>query len=194
MQSENWAYGCRVWVDPAHGASRWSALTCGATARRISLRQGAKPLTDIAGVWIPTEAASDRGHRAIELVAGVPRWSHCCGWFYPRSMRKLSTNISEEAYLFENRVFRCTTSDILPDFQKLTHSYREWRHLSAHIDIGIKIRRWALVQIYSRDVGVCCKSWGRQGRSFATNTHGEAINLHQGSAAGLNGYYSEFEW
>ena len=57
--------------------------------------------------------------------------------------------------------------------------------------IGIKISRWALVQIYSRDVGVCCQSWGR---SFATNTLGEAINLHQCSVAGLNGYYSAFEW
>ena len=36
--------------------------------------------------------------------------------------------------------------------------------------IGIKICCWALVQIYSQDVGVCCLSWGRQGRSFATNT------------------------
>ena len=60
--------------------------------------------------------------------------------------------------------------------------------------IGIKICRWALVQIYSQDVGVCCQSWGRQGRSFATNTIGEAINLHQCSVAGLNGYYSAFEW
>ena len=60
--------------------------------------------------------------------------------------------------------------------------------------IGIKIRRWALLQIYSRDVGVCCKSWGRQVRSFATNTHGKAMNRHQCSVAGLNGYYSEFEW
>ena len=60
--------------------------------------------------------------------------------------------------------------------------------------IGIKICRWALVQIYCRDVGVCCQSWGRQGRSFATNTLGEAINLHQCSVAGLNGYYSAFEW
>ena len=28
-------------------------------------------------------------------------------------------------------------------------------------DIGINIRCWALVQIYSRDVGVSCQSWGR---------------------------------
>ena len=59
------------------------------------------------------------------------------------------------------------------------------------IVIGIKNRRWALVKIYSRDVGVCCKSWGRQDRSFATNTHGEAINLHQCSVVGLNGYYQK---
>ena len=30
--------------------------------------------------------------------------------------------------------------------------------MTPNIVIGIKIRRCALVQIYSRDVGVCCKS------------------------------------
>ena len=59
---------------------------------------------------------------------------------------------------------------------------------------GIKICRWAKVQISSRDIGVCCQNWDSQGRSFATNNLGEAINLHQCSVAGLNGYYSAFEW
>ena len=36
--------------------------------------------------------------------------------------------------------------------------------------IAIKTRHGALVQIYSLAVGVCCKSWGRQGRSFC-NKH-----------------------
>ena len=66
--------------------------------------------------------------------------------------------------------------------------------VSDYFWIGIKICRWALVQIYSRDVGVCCQSWGGQGRIFATNTLGEAINLHQCSVADLNGYDSAFEW
>ena len=39
-----------------------------------------------------------------------------------------------------------------------------------NIIIGIKIHHWALVEIYSRDVGVCCQIWGCQGRSFARNT------------------------
>ena len=60
--------------------------------------------------------------------------------------------------------------------------------------IGIKICCWALVQIYSRDIGACCQSWGRQGRSFVTDTLGEAIHLHQCSVADFNGYYSAFEW
>ena len=68
--------------------------------------------------------------------------------------------------------------------------------MAMRYNIGIKMHRCALVQIYSQDedVGVCCKSWGRQGQSFATNTHGKAINLHQCSVVDLNGYYSEFEW
>ena len=55
--------------------------------------------------------------------------------------------------------------------------------------IGIKICRWAFVQIYSWNVGVCCKSWGRQGQRFATNTVCEVMNLYQHSVAGLYGYY-----
>ena len=61
--------------------------------------------------------------------------------------------------------------------------------IATHYTIGIKIRRWAFVQIYSWNVGVCCKSWGRQGQRFATNTVCEVMNLYQHSVAGLYGYY-----
>ena len=43
------------------------------------------------------------------------------------------------------------------------------RYLPYHCHDNGQMLSIGRVQIYSRDVGVCCQCWGRQGRSFATN-------------------------
>ena len=54
--------------------------------------------------------------------------------------------------------------------------------------IATKTRHWALVQIYSLAVGVCCKASALADSALAKNTYVSAINLHQGSAVDLNPY------
>ena len=114
------------------------------------------------------------GFKVVPIHSSEPDWG---SWAGTKSrLGLLSRDQIQIQQLLENTIF-----------VSLSQSCFNFLSLKLAI-VAIKTRHWALVQIYSLAVGVCCKASALATSAFATNTYVSAINLHQCSAADLIPY------